>query len=94
MKIGPIVIASGASLLVAVTTVPTALAGERPHARDLPGVEEGHRIVDEDARGLPPEPEPDRLPGAPGTYRVGDWDVTISGSVSFEIGTGPITNGR
>lgn len=71
-----------------------AVADDRRHAPDLPGVEEGYRIVDGKALALPPEPEPDALPNGPGTYRVGNWDVTISGFVSFEIGTGRVRDGR
>lgn len=83
-----------AILLGALFAVQAATANDRASDRHLPGVEEGYRIVDGEAGQLPPEPEPDGIPGAPGSYRVGDWDVTISGSVSFEIGTGQIITGR
>lgn len=54
----------------------------------LPGVKGDYSIV-------APAPEPMEAPAAPddGTFKVGDWDVRISGSVSVEIGTGSSREG-
>lgn len=46
----------------------------------LPGVEGGYSIVT-------PAPEPLEAPATDdGYFKVGDWDVRISGSVMFQIG--------
>jgi hypothetical protein len=71
-----------------------AMADERKPARDaaLPGVD---RSVGTSA--VTPLPEPDEaLPAGsqPGSYRVGGWDITISGSISYEIGFGDRSNRR
>jgi len=54
-----------------------------PDKDTLPGVTGSHSIV-------APEPEPLEAPtmGDGSTFRVGNWDVRVSGSISFEIGTG------
>ncbi|MEQ8400364.1 MAG: hypothetical protein RH978_05085 [Roseitalea porphyridii] len=72
-----------------------ALAGPDADKADngLPGVERPQGAGATDA----PLPEPDeRLPvgSTPGSFKVGDWDVTISGSISYEIGTGGYRDGR
>lgn len=67
--------------ILALLPVP-ALSADEP----LPGVASDYRIVKPAA-----EAEPAREPGQPdedGVVRVGDWEIRISGSVSFEIGTG------
>lgn len=53
----------------------------------LPGVKHGAGTVTTDI--LIGEPE-DGVPvgSTPGSYKVGNWDVTISGSVSYQIGFG------
>ena len=84
---------ASAAAIVATFAGPLA-AEERPHAPNLPGVEEGYRIVDEEALSAIPEAEPDQLPNGPGNFRVGNWDVTISGEVSLTIGTGVPRDGR
>lgn len=71
--------------LVLVLATP-AFAGQSSDA--LPGVKGDYSIVT-------PAPEPMEAPTAPddGTFKVGDWDVRISGSVSVEIGTGTSRQG-
>jgi hypothetical protein len=53
---------------------------ERKSRDALPGVEGGYSIVT-------PAPEPLEAPAMDdGYFKVGDWDVRISGSVMFQIG--------
>lgn len=71
-----------AALLLPFLAVP-ALADQVPAKRNsdaLPGVEGGYSIVT-------PAPEPLQSPATDdGYFKVGDWDVRISGSVMFQIG--------
>jgi hypothetical protein len=67
------------------------LAGQRsgqPNSDALPGVERNYSIVT-------PAPEPlEPQAAASGyTFRTGNTDIRISGSVSVEIGTGPSRHG-
>lgn len=68
--------------LLSLLAVP-ALADQVPEkARPdaLPGVEGGYSIVT-------PAPEPLQAPATDdGYFKVGDWDVRISGSVMFQVG--------
>lgn len=83
-----------AGAIAASTIAAPALADERkpPRDGDLPGVD---RSVGTSAVTPLPEPD-DALPtgSQPGSYRVGDWDITISGSISYEIGFGDRSNRR
>ena len=64
-----------------------ALATDKTSASDLPGVQS--RAPDPSAHHPLPEPEDAmRVGDRPGTMRVGNWDIRISGSVSYEISTG------
>lgn len=74
-----LLIAAGASLVFAAD----AAAGQDQPAQ-LPGVEASHSVV----TTLPPEPETPDQHQRGKSFKVGDWDVTISGSVSVEFGTG------
>ncbi len=58
----------------------------------LPGVD---TMAAKDVAGIDPmktdaAPEPVAEPGA-GWVKVGDWDVKISGSVTYDIGTRPLS---
>ena len=79
-----LLLAAGASL--AFTSAATA-GQDRPG--DLPGVEATHSVV----TTLPPEPETPDPYQRGRSFKVGDWDVTISGSVSVEFGTGRTPEG-
>jgi hypothetical protein len=79
-----LLLAPGASL--AFTAAATA-GQDRPG--DLPGVEATHSVV----TTLPPEPEAPDPHRRGRSFKVGDWDVTISGSVSVEFGTGRMPEG-
>lgn len=84
-----------AAALLVVVAATSARADERKQPRPdihLPGVD---RSVGASAVAPLPEPQ-DALPAGsrPGSFRVGDWDVTISGSISYEIGTGRPRDGR
>jgi hypothetical protein len=71
-----------ATMLAAVSS---AVAGENGAvaSKDLPGVDKSYSIV------MPPKPEPDQeADGNPLKRRIGNWDVTVSGSVSVELGFG------
>ncbi len=82
--------------VLALVCAPAAASEARPRTSGddrLPGVNTGSiaPTVSE------PLPEPtEALPAGeqPGSIRVGDWDITISGSVSWEIGTGRPRDGR
>lgn len=70
-------------------------AGLLPEAaradESLPGVDAaaGAPIVTER-----PDEEAPAAGERPGSFRVGNWDVTVSGSVSFQVGTGTARHGR
>ncbi|TGP26580.1 MULTISPECIES: hypothetical protein [unclassified Mesorhizobium] len=65
----------------------TAAFGEDGSARKLPGVSGDYRIAKP-----APKPEPDdALPaGGNGTFKIGDTDVRISGSITIDMATGSI----
>ncbi|RUM97193.1 hypothetical protein EET67_13645 [Pseudaminobacter arsenicus] len=50
----------------------------------LPGFEQPEPIV----KQLPPEPDDEAANS--GTFKVGDFDVRVSGSVTVDIGVGPV----
>ncbi|WP_146119581.1 hypothetical protein [Phyllobacterium phragmitis] len=58
----------------------TSLAEEN---KTLPGVKQPDGLV------TAPLPEPDQMtePSRPNTFRIGNTDVTISGSVTVDVGT-------
>ena len=74
-----LLLAAGASL-----AFPSAATAGQDRPGDLPGVEASHSVV----TILPPEPETPDQHQRGKSFKVGDWDVTISGSVSVEFGTG------
>lgn len=61
-----------------------ASAEERPAASGLPGVSTDLPTALPEAEPQAEAPEP----GSPTHFRVGDWDVRVSGSVSYTIGFG------
>ena len=61
-------------------TAPALAADKKPAPEKLPGVEGGYRIV----KPYTPEPEPDNAPAA----KAGRWDVTVSGTLTFDVVTG------
>ncbi|WP_189510218.1 hypothetical protein [Mesorhizobium sp.] len=65
----------------------TAAFGDDGSARKLPGVSGDYRIAKP-----APQPEPDdALPaGGNGTFKIGDTDVRISGSITIDMATGGI----
>ena len=73
------------SIALASCLVSSALAADEASRRDaveqLPGVEGKYSIV-------APAPEPLEEPraGDGTTFRAGNWDVTISGHVSVQVG--------
>lgn len=69
-------------LFVAALAATHADAGEKPVSGTLPGVEGDYRIV------KPAEPEPDFRPAEDGRYKVGNFDVRISGFVRAEADFG------
>ena len=77
---------------IAITSVTcsAALAGDSTSQwpkSALPGVTNDYRIAKP-----APQPEPDdELPaGENGTFKIGDTDVRISGSITVDVGTGGI----
>ncbi|NGN40552.1 hypothetical protein G6N74_05700 [Mesorhizobium sp. CGMCC 1.15528] len=67
------------AILIAVfAAMPFAAAAEDAHP--LPGVTQPEPIVQD----LKPEPSSD--PATPGTFKVGNFDVKISGSVIVDVG--------
>jgi hypothetical protein len=83
-----------AGILAAVLAVSTAAVRADPASpsatrlHDLPGVKGGYSIVT-------PRPEPDDAVPAdasePGTYKIGNLEVHIHGSISYTVG---FSNGR
>lgn len=66
-----------------LTAISTATANDG--SPGLPGVQAPKPIVS----APPPAPEPDQAPtGNWKNFRVGNTDVSISGSVTFDVGTG------
>lgn len=62
----------------------TAMADEKPRAKNLPGVETDYRIVK-------PAPEPDDRSESDveqdrKRFKVGNWDVQVSGYVWYQVG--------
>lgn len=53
-----------------------------PHAGTLPGVTNDYRIA------KPAADPDDAVPSGNGQFRIGDTDVRISGSITFDVGTG------
>lgn len=84
MSIRAILLASFALVLC----VPASGAGERKPENGLPGVAGGHAIV----APAPPHPQDEtgseRSEGRGMTFRAGAFEVTVTGSVSVEIGFG------
>ena len=77
-------------LRIALAAVGTFLAGTAAFADDnstqkLPGVTGDYRIAKP-----APQPEPDdALPaGSDGSFKIGDTDVRIGGSITVDMGTG------
>jgi len=53
-------------------------------SQPLPGVKQPEPIVQA------PQPEPDEQSASPGTFKAGNFDVKVSGSVTVDIGVGKI----
>ncbi len=76
--------------LISIACVAKAGADERPYT-GLPGVERPTPIVTDRNIDAPTgEPENDPHAGEPGTFRVGDWDVRVSGHVAVEVRTSTV----
>ncbi|TIT04147.1 MAG: hypothetical protein E5W72_06875 [Mesorhizobium sp.] len=80
-------------IAVAAMTSGTAFAEDNltpSHKTTLPGVADDYRITK-------PAPEPDdAVPGNDnnGQFKIGDTDVRISGSITFDVGAGSIKPSR
>lgn len=77
-----------AFLPVALAALPAG-AGETKPGNGLPGVVGGHAVV----APIPPRPDDDaaggeKAAGRGATFQAGDFEVTVTGSVSVEIGFG------
>ena len=74
-----------AALAAALLTGATALADDNA-SQKLPGVSGDFRIAKP-----APQPEPDDLPaGSDGSFKIGNTDVRIGGSITVDMGTGGI----
>ncbi|WP_246691141.1 MULTISPECIES: hypothetical protein [unclassified Mesorhizobium] len=78
------------AIAITALTANAALAGDSTSQSPkgaLPGVTSDYRIAKP-----APQPEPDEvLPaGENGTFKIGDTDVRISGSITVDVGTGGI----
>jgi hypothetical protein len=67
-----------AVLIAVFAAMPFAAAAEDAHP--LPGVSQPEPIVQD------LKPEPNGEPATPGTFKVGNFDVKISGSVIVDVG--------
>jgi hypothetical protein len=73
--------------ILATATLPAA-ADEAKKTTALPGVDGGYSIV-------APEPEPAEPPAdASGTQKLGKWELTVSGYVWVQVGSGSHRDGR
>ncbi|HHZ10986.1 MAG TPA: hypothetical protein GX405_19640 [Rhizobiales bacterium] len=67
---------------------PPAVAGDTKPGNGLPGVVGGHAVV----TPMPSQPEDsaggEKADGRGMTFQAGDFEVTVTGSVSVEIGVG------
>lgn len=63
----------------------TVLAGEKQPKSDLPGVDGTYSIV----KPAPPEPEPEQR-STESELAPGQWDVTVSGTITFDVTTGKL----
>ncbi|CAN7493224.1 hypothetical protein [Mesorhizobium caraganae] len=74
--------------ITAATCSAAALAGNSTSQQQtgaLPGVTSDYRI----AKPTPqPEPDDALLAGENGTFKIGDTDVRISGSITVDVGVG------
>ena len=70
--------------LILAAAATTTLPASADDNQSLPGVKQPEPIVQA------PQPEPDEQPGTPGTFKVGNFDVKVSGSVTVDIGVGKI----
>lgn len=72
-------------MFMALFTPQTDAFAQSADKKGLPGVQGDFRIARPEA-GIP-EAEPENPPRRDGTFRVGDWDVKVSGSITVDIGT-------
>jgi hypothetical protein len=70
-----------AAFALAAAASSSAFAEE---AQPLPGVKQPQPIVQA------PQPEPMAEPATPGTFKVGDFDVKVSGSITVDVGVGKV----
>ncbi|CDX19674.1 conserved exported hypothetical protein [Mesorhizobium sp. ORS 3324] len=77
----------GFAALAGVLAAGTAAFADDDSAQKLPGVSGDYRI----AKPAPqPEPDDAQLAGNNGTFKIGDTDVRISGSITIDMATGGI----
>lgn len=86
-------IATCGVLLVALSSGSAVAGGKSgtagqatPSPSDLPGVNGAYSIV----TPLPPEPDDDKPTGQFGHFRVGNFDVKVSGKLTYDIGVGTL----
>lgn len=70
-----------ATVATCVTASSSAFAG---NSKPLPGVKQPEPLVQA------PLPEPTTEPQTPGTFKVGDFDVKVSGSITIDVGVGRV----
>ena len=71
--------------LAGALAVGTAAFADDASAQKLPGVKSDYRI----AKPAPqPEPDDAQPAGNNGTFKIGDTDVRISGSITVDMGAG------
>ena len=75
-------------LLVASWSSPGWSGEAKAEDPDLPGVDADYSIV----RPAPPEPESDRPPSS--SLAPGEWEITVSGSITVDISTGNLPPAR
>lgn len=76
----------------------SALAGSKsansgqsaPPQGNLPGVDGTYSIV----TPLPPEPDNEPRSGSFGQFKVGNFDVRVSGQLIFDVGVGPLSRSK
>ncbi|MCO5163608.1 MAG: hypothetical protein M9939_20970 [Mesorhizobium sp.] len=74
--------------LLAILAIESAGAGEAKKDAVLPGVDGSYSIVT-------PAAEPDEPPAdASGTTKFGKWELTVSGYVWVQVGSGSNGDGR
>lgn len=77
-------VAWAVSVLALIVVISGAALAARSVKSDLPGVDTNYSIV------KPAAPSPGRAATEGFNLRLGEWDVKISGTITFDVATGKL----